>query len=233
VIDIIGIGDLAAGGVGVFHGEAAIDGLGDIAADGVGFYLEVEIAGVADLAARGIAFGINIFTDLEGSLKALLEANIFLASLMVPVQIVTPDPDFVELAIPCITLQLVDFRRDGTRRESGRVEEKDLDAMTAKIQRLPEPFNLHYALTVHTKNSRDDRLVFEQVAVLLDDHPIITTAILEKTIFLHRDLAFRENSKGREFAKSLTVIARARLDSKEFEIIPLVEELVTTVDEEP
>lgn len=231
MIDIVGIGDLAADAVGMFHGEATVDGFGDLAGDGVGFYLEVAITGQGNLAARGIPFGVNIFTDLEGSLKTLLTANVLLAGVPVPVQIVTPDPDFVELETPCITLQLVDFRRDGARREGGRIEEKDLDAMTAVVQRIPEPFNLYYEVVIHTEKSRDDRMIFEQLAVMLDDHPVITTEILAKKVYLHRDLAFREISKARDFAKSLTVIARIRLDSKEFETIPLVQELVTTVDE--
>jgi len=172
----------------------------------------------------------NVITDLEGSIKALLEQYVMLAGEFLPVRIVTPDPDFVELAIPCITLQLVDFRRDGTRRECGRIEEKDLDAMTAVVKRMPEPFNLHYAIVAHTDKSRDDRLILEQVAVLLDDYPVITTAIFQKEVSFHRDISLREVSKEREFAKSFTVIARIRLDSKEQEIIPLVTERITEVD---
>jgi len=175
-------------------------------------------------------FGENIITDLEGSMKELLEGHILLDGQPLPVRIVTPDPDFVELEIPCITFQLVDFRRDGSRRECGRIEEKDLDTMTAVVKRVSEPFNLHYAIVAHTKKSRADRLVLEQVAVLLDDHPVITTAIFQKEVSFHRDLTFREISKEREFAKSLTVIARIRLDSKEQEIIPLVTERITQVD---
>lgn len=171
----------------------------------------------------------NIITDLEGSMKALLEEKVSLGGVPVPVQIVTPDPDFVELQTPCITMQLVDFRRDGTRRECGRTEEKDLDAMTATVKRLPEPFNLHYALVAHTDKSRDYRLVLEQIAVLLDDHPVITTAIFGKEVSIHRDIVFSEASKERAFAKSITVIARIRLDSKEQEVIPLVREQITEV----
>jgi len=174
--------------------------------------------------------GENIITDVEGSLKALLEQNVFLSDDPVPVRVVTPDPDFVELTIPCITLQLVDFRRDGTRREGGRVEEKDLDAMTATVKRMPEPFNLHYAIVAHTNRSRHDRMVLEQIAVILDDYPVMITPVFKKDITFHRDLTFREISKEREFAKSLTVIARIRLDSKEQEIIPLVREQITEVN---
>ena len=172
----------------------------------------------------------NVITDLEGSMKTLLEQHVMLAGEFLPVQVVTPDPDFVELETPCITLQLVDFRRDGSRRECGRIDTKNLDTMTAVVKRISEPFNLYYAIVAHTDKSRDDRLVLERIAVLLDDHPVITTAIFQKEVSFHRDLTFREISKEREFAKSLTVIARIRLDSKEQEVIPLVREQITGVN---
>ena len=48
----------------------------------------------------------NVFTDIETTLKAALEARVKLGGQSVPVRVVTPDPDLVELELPCLTLQL-------------------------------------------------------------------------------------------------------------------------------
>ncbi len=68
----------------------------------------------------------NVFTDVERTLKSALEARVKLNGQPVPVRVVTPDPDFVELELPCLTLQLTDVRRDPARIVNERRIEKDL-----------------------------------------------------------------------------------------------------------
>ncbi len=166
----------------------------------------------------------NFLTDIERTLKTAFEDvnNINLYGSSVPVKIVTPDPDFVEIKIPCLTLQLVDFRRDLGRTDNQRQIQKDLDEMVARIKRKSEPYNLYYSIVAHTEKNRDDRLLLGEIIFFIDEHPTMTSLVFGKELYLHRDISFRELSKGRSFAKSIGIIIKTRLDARYEEIIPLV-----------
>ena len=129
----------------------------------------------------------NFLTDIERTLKEAMEDtnNISIGGDAVPVKVVTPDPDFVEVAYPCLTLQLTDFRRDLSRADNQRKVEKDMEAMTAKVKRQSEPYNLYYTIVAHTEKNREDRLLLGAVIYFIDEHPVMTTLVLEKEIFLH------------------------------------------------
>ena len=165
----------------------------------------------------------NFLTDIERTLKQGLEA-ISLDGTQVPVKVVTPDPDFAELTLPCLTLQLTDFRQDFDRTDNERKVEKDLDAMEAKVKGNSRPYNLHYSITAHTDRSRDDRLLLGEVVYFIDENPMMTSAVFGKEIHLHRDISFRELSKGRSFAKAVGIAVKMRLDARDEKIIPLVRE---------
>ena len=167
----------------------------------------------------------NFLTDIERTLKQALEDvnNVSLYGNPVPVKVVTPDPDFVEIEYPCLTLQLTDFRRDLTRTDNQRHVEKDLDAMTAKVKKESQPYNLYYSVVTHTEKSRDDRLLLGEIIYFIDEHPVITSTILGKEFYLHRDLSFREVSKARNFARSIGIIVKIRLEARFEDIVPLVE----------
>jgi len=168
----------------------------------------------------------NFLTDIESTLKGLLgdAGNINLQGDAVPVRMVTPDPDFVELTLPCLTLQLTDFRRDLDRADNERQVEKDLDAMVATVRKRSEPYNFHYAVIAHTEKNRDDRLLLGQVIYFIDEHPVMTSVVLGKELFLHRDISFNEASKERSFAKSIGMVVKTRIEARHEEIVPLVNE---------
>ena len=173
----------------------------------------------------------NVFTDVEATLKAALEARVRLSGQPVPVRIVTPDPDFVELELPCVTLQLADVRRDPSRRDNDRRVEKDLEAMEATIRPPTEPYDLHFAVGVHAELTRDERLMLEQVLCLLDEKPAMTTATLGREVYLSRDVSFRDFSKGRAFWQTVGIVVRTRLEPGEARVVPLVREHIVGAKE--
>jgi hypothetical protein len=166
----------------------------------------------------------NVFTDVEATLKAMFEARVTLDGQGLPVRIVTPDPDFVELELPCVTLQLTDVRRDPSRRDNDRRVEKDIEAMTATIRQPTEPYNLHFAVGIHATHTRDDRLMLEQVLCLLAEQPAMTTAVLGREAYLTPDVSFRGISKGRDISQSVGIVVKTRLEPGEAEVVPLVRE---------
>jgi len=170
----------------------------------------------------------NVFTDVEATLKAALEARVRLGGQPVPVRIVTPDPDYVELELPCITLQLTDVRRDPSRMDNDRRVEKDLEAMTATIRQRSEPYDLHFAVGVHAERTREDRLLLEQVLLLLDEQPAMTTGTFGREVYLSRDVSFRDLSKGRALWQTVGIIVRTRLEPGEAQVVPLAREHVAT-----
>ena len=166
----------------------------------------------------------NVFTDVEATLKAAVEARVKLGGQAVPVRVVTPDPDFVELETPCLTLQLTDVRRDPSRKDNDRRVEKDLEAMTATIRQQTEPYNLHFAVGVHGESTRAERLMLEQVLCLLDEKPAMTTATLGREVYLSRDVSFRDLSKGRALWQTVGIVVRTRLEPGEAQVVPLARE---------
>lgn len=166
----------------------------------------------------------NVFTDVETTLKAALEARVKLDGESVPVRIVTPDPDFVELELPCLTLQLVDVRRDPARRDNDRRVEKDVEAMTATVRQPDEPYDLYFAVGVHAEATRDGRLMLEQVLCLLAEQPAMTTAVLGREAYIAPDVSFRELSKGRELFQSVGIVVKTRLEPGEAVTVPLARE---------
>lgn len=162
-------------------------------------------------------------TDIERTLKQGLE-GINLDGTPVPLKVITPDPDFVELTLPCLTLQLTDLRQDFERTDNERRVDKDLDLMEARVKGNSRPYNLHYSITAHTEKSRDDRLLLGEVVYFIDEHPVMTSVVFGKEIHLHRDISFRELSKGRSFARALSIVVKTRLDARDEKTIPLVRE---------
>lgn len=172
----------------------------------------------------------NFMTDIERTLKEGLE-GISLNGSPVPVRVVTPDPDFVELVLPCLTLQLTDLRQDFERTDNEREVDKDIDLMEARVRKNSRPYNLHYSITAHTERSRDDRFLLGEVVYFMDEHPVLTSVVFGKELYLHRDVSFREMSKGRSFAKAMGLIVKTRLDARDEETIPLVRERLFKVRE--
>jgi len=166
----------------------------------------------------------NVFTDIEATLKAALEARVKLGGQGVPVRIVTPDPDFVELELPCLTLELTDVRRDPARKDNDRRVEKDIEAMEATVRPPTEPYDIHFAVGVHAEATRDGRLMLEQVLCLLAEQPAMTTAVLGREAYLAPDVSFRELSKGRELFQSVGVVVKTRLEPGEAVTVPLAAE---------
>ena len=173
----------------------------------------------------------NVFTDIEATLKAALEARVRLGGEPVPVRIVTPDPDFVELELPCLTLQLVDVRRDPSRKDNDRRVEKDIEAMTATVRQPTEPYDLHFAVGVHAEATRDERLMLEQVLCLLAEQPALTTVVLAREAYIAPDVSFRELSKGRELFQSVGIAVKTRLEAGEAVTVPLAREHRVTARE--
>jgi hypothetical protein len=172
----------------------------------------------------------NFLTDIERTLKQGLEA-ISLDGNPVPLKVVTPDPDFAELTLPCLTLQLTDLRQDFERMDNERKVDKDLDAMEAKVRDGSRPYNLHYQITAHTDRSRDDRLLLGEVVYFMDEHPVMTSVVFGKELYLHRDISFRELSKGRSFARAVGIVVKTRLDARDEKTIPLVRERILKAKE--
>jgi len=166
----------------------------------------------------------NVFTDIEAMLKATLAARVRLGGQPVAVRIVMPDPDFVELELPCLTLQLSDVRRDPSRMDNDRRVEKDIEAMAATIRPPTEPYNLHFAVGIHAEQTRDNRLMLEQVLCLLAEQPAMTTLVLDRQAYLTPDVSFRGISKGRDISQSVGIVVKTRLEPGEAEVVPLVRE---------
>jgi hypothetical protein len=167
----------------------------------------------------------NFLTDVDRTLKQGLEA-ISLDGNPVPLRIVTPDPDFAELTLPCLTLQLTDLRQDFARTDNGREVKKDMGAMEAKVRGGSRPYNLHYTVTAHTEKSRDDRLLLGEVVYFLDEHLVMRSVVFGRELYLHRDISFRDFSRARGFAKSLGLVVKLRLDAREESVVPIVRERI-------
>ena len=168
----------------------------------------------------------NFITDIEATLKSALSDanNVNLNGEPVPVKIVTPDCDFVEVIYPSFTLKLTDVRRDLSRTDNQRNVTKDIVNMQAKVRGKSEPYNLHYTISAHTKTSREDRLLLGELIYFIDAHPVMRSAIFDTIFYLHRDVTFREVSDGRNFVKSLGIVVKTRAEARLEEIVPLVQE---------
>jgi len=173
----------------------------------------------------------NFLTDIEATLKQALEnpANINLAGNPVPLVIVTPDPDFVELVLPCLTLQFTDIRKDLSRTENQRQEVIDLDLNQAKVKPASQAYNLYYSLIAHSDKLRDERLLLGQLIILLDANPIMQSQVLGKEFYLSREMSFNEQSKERDFAAALNVVLKIRVDAKEEQLLPIAVEMKINV----
>ena len=173
----------------------------------------------------------NVLTDIETSLKAVLLARMLLAGEPVPVLVVTPVPDYVELELPCVTLQLIDVRRDPARRDNERRVEKDTEAMTAEVRLPTEPYDLHFAVGVHAASLRDERLLLEQVFCLLAEQPALTTVVGSREVYVSPDVSFRELSKARDIAQSVGIVVKARFEPGVAEAVLLAREHKVTAKE--
>ena len=147
----------------------------------------------------------NVITDIETALKEKLEdpAVVSLNGQGVPLVFVTPDPDLVELTIPCLTLQLTDVRRDLERMDNERDVEVDEENLTADVRWPSQPYSLHYTLAGHAAAVREDRLLFEQLLRFVDDNPELESAVLRRPFLLHRDVTVKDASRGRDLTKAL------------------------------
>ena len=78
----------------------------------------------------------NFITDIEATLKSALSdvSKVSINGSAVPVKIVTPDNDLVEVTYPSLTLKLTDVRRDLSRADNQRKVEKDIVNMQAKVK---------------------------------------------------------------------------------------------------
>ncbi len=175
----------------------------------------------------------NVITDIETTLKRVLEdpATVQLQGRPVPVVFVTPDPDLVELTIPSMTLQLTDVRRDLARMDNAREVEVDEPGGTAMVRSPSQPYDLLYTLAGHAATGREDRLLLEQLLRFVDDHPVLESAVLHRPFRIHRDLTIRDASRGRSLSKAVAFVVKTRLTGREVAQVPLVRELVTRVEE--
>jgi len=167
----------------------------------------------------------NVFTEIEMALKQGLEdpANVSLGDQPVPVRIVTPDPDFVELTLPVTTLQLIDVRRAPKRAFKEFDVETDMENRTARVAWPEEPYDMHYTVRGHTESARQDRLLLGQYIRFVDAHPVLAGASGRK-FYLARTLSFRDRSDGRSFQKALTFVVKARLPVGIEKTVPIATE---------
>ena len=172
----------------------------------------------------------NVLTDLDAALKTSLGTFVTVGGQPVPVRMVMPDADFVELELPCVTLQLVDVREGVARTDNERVVEKDEVAKEATIRPPETPFDLHFVAAGHTERTRSDRLLLGLLMQWVKDHAILQGAS-GRTYYLARDLAFRDTGRERAYARGLAFVVKARLPSTLEEIVPLVVETRTEVEE--
>jgi len=175
----------------------------------------------------------NVFTEIEMILKQGLEdpANVSLDGQPVPVRIVTPDPDLVELTLPVTTLQIIDVRRAPNRAFKEFEVEKDLENGTARVAWPEEPYDLHYTVRGHTESARQDRLLLGQYIRLVDANPVITGPSGRK-FYLARSLSFKDRSDGRSFEKALTFVVKTRLPVGVEKTVPLAMEHKVNVVEQ-
>jgi hypothetical protein len=169
--------------------------------------------------------GENVITEIELALKQGLQdpANVSLNGQAVPVRVVTPDPDLVELTLPVTTLQLLDVRRGFDRMDNEFEVEKDLAAGSAVVRWPEQPYDLFYTVRGHTDSSRDDRLLLGQYLRFADAHPVLTGAS-GRRFYLARSLAFRDRSTEREFERALTFTVKARMPAGVEKLVPLTRE---------
>ena len=167
----------------------------------------------------------NVITEVELALKQGLEdpANVSLNGQAVPVRVVTPDPDLVELTLPVTTLQLIDVRRGFDRMENEFEVEKDLASGSAVVRWPEQPYDLFYTVRGHTDSSRDDRLLLGQYLRFADAHPVLT-GTSGRRFYLARSLAFRDRSTEREFERALTFTVKARMPVSVEKLVPLTRE---------
>jgi hypothetical protein len=167
----------------------------------------------------------NVITEIELALKQGLEdpANVSLNGQAVPVRVMTPDPDLVELTLPVTTLQLIDVRRGFDRMENEFEVEKDVPAGTAIVRWPEQPYDLFYTVRGHTASSRDDRLLLGQYLRFADAHPVLAGAS-GRRFYLARSLAFRDRSREREFERALTFAVKARMPVGVERLVPLTRE---------
>jgi len=171
----------------------------------------------------------NVLTDVETLLKTALESRLRLGGQPVSVRIVTPDPDLVELELPCVTMQLVDVRRDLARMDNERRVAADPDTMTAEVRPPTQPFNFHFSIAPHAEQLRDQRLLLEQVLLLLDEAPVLASAVQE--YYVAPDRTFADRSSGRDIACAVGVILRARLEPGPVQTVLLAGEHRVTAKE--
>jgi hypothetical protein len=173
----------------------------------------------------------NVITEIELALKQGLEdpANVSLDGQAVPVRVVTPDPDLVELVLPVTTLQLIDLRRGFDRMENGFEVERDLAAGTAVVRWPGQPYDLFCTVRGHTASSREDRLLLGQYLRFADAHPVLTGAS-GRRFYLARSLSFRDRSTEREFERALTFTVKARMPAGVEKVVRLAGEHQIEVD---
>lgn len=167
----------------------------------------------------------NVITEIELALRQGLEdpANVSLNGQAVPLRVVTPDPDLVELTLPVTTLQLIDVRRGFDRMENEFEVETDLAAGSAVVRWPDQPYDLFYTVRGHTASSRDDRLLLGQYLRFADAHPVLAGAS-GRRFYLARSLAFRDRSREREFERALTFAVKARMPVGIEKLVPLARE---------
>jgi len=172
----------------------------------------------------------NVFTEIELALKQGLEdpVNVSLNGQAVPVRVVSPDPDLVELAVAVTTLQLLDVRRGFNRMENEFQVEKDLSAGTAVVRWPEQPYDLFYTVRGHTSSSREDRQLLGQYMRFIDAHPVLTGSS-SRRFYLDRGLTFRDRSTEREFERALTFAVKARLPAGVEKLVPLARAHVVEV----
>ena len=175
--------------------------------------------------------GENLFTEIEAVLKAALEdpANVSLGGIPVPVRVVAPDQDLVELELPVTTLTLQDVRRGLDRMDNAPEVEPGVLPGDATVRWPSQPWDLLYSVRGHTASSREDRLLLGQYLRFLDDHPFFVAASGGQFL-LGRDRAFRDQGRAgipgddRAFAKSVSFTVRARFRSGVEAQVPTVTE---------
>jgi len=174
----------------------------------------------------------NVFTEIELALQQGLEdpANVSLHGQAVPVRLVSPDPDLVEITYPMTTLQFIDIRRGFDRMDNEPEVEKDIESGTAKVRWPEQPYDLHYTVRGHTDSARDDRLLLGQYLGFVDSHPVVSGSS-GRRFYLARGLSFRDRSKERSFERALTFVVKARLPSGVEKLVPLAREHGVSVEE--
>lgn len=132
--------------------------------------------------------------------------------------------------LPSITIQLTDIKEDKERTCHDREVKQDKALMTAEVEKGSLALSLYYTISILTGKTRDDRLLLGRVICLFMQTRELTTAVLNKTVYIGRDIGFGDESKQRQEVKSLDIAVKTRIPGGPSQLLPLVGQKVLVLE---